>query len=213
LLEVRKTPVVLNIGTVTSAPAGINCGLLCTEDSATFASGTVVTLTANALLTSQFSNWSGDCTGTATTCVVTMDADKLVFAHFTLLRPSADPATDSVAGPLLRSRLLVPGGRGDVTVDGRTLSVAGGVETAVSLAPRSGEIVVEGWVREGAGEGVWRFSLGPPEGGLRIQRVLAGEPVTFTPDTVVFRLKGRAPRRIAFVVRREPESAGVLLDR
>jgi hypothetical protein len=145
-----------------------------------------------------------------------MDDDKVVFAHFALLRPSAGSAVaaaDSAAGPLVTSRLLVPGGRGEVTVGGRTLSVAGGVETAVALAPRSGELVVEGWMREGAGEGVWRFSLGSsPEGGLRIQRVLAGEPVTFTPDTVVFRVKGRLPRRVAFVVRRDPESAGPPLD-
>ncbi len=172
-----------------------------------------MTLTAAAILGSQFSNWSGDCSGTATTCAVTMDADKTVFAHYTLLRPSAASTTDSAGGPLLRSRLIVPGGRGEVTADGRTLSVGAGIETPIALATRSGEVVVEGWVREGAGEGVWRFSLGSgPGGGRRIHRVLAGEPATLTPDTVVFRVRGRLPRRVAFVVRMDPESAGAPLD-
>ncbi|HEY7516476.1 MAG TPA: hypothetical protein VIC87_18440, partial [Vicinamibacteria bacterium] len=126
----------------------------------------------------------------------------------------ANSDSSAAASPSsLRSRLTLSGGRGEVTADGRTVSVAGGAETEIVIAPRTGEAVVEAWVREGAGEGVWRFGLGPSsEGGVRIQRVLAGEPVAFTPDAVVFRLKGRLPRRVAFVVRRDPESTGAVLD-
>ena len=49
-------------GTVTSTPAGINCGQSC---SGTFPSGTSVTLTATAAANSSFAGWSGACTGTA----------------------------------------------------------------------------------------------------------------------------------------------------
>jgi len=49
-------------GTVTSNPAGINCGQSC---SGTFPSGTSVTLTATAAANSSFAGWSGACTGTA----------------------------------------------------------------------------------------------------------------------------------------------------
>jgi hypothetical protein len=64
-------------GTVTSSPAGIDCGATC---SASFSEDTSVTLTATADAGSTFSSWSGDCSGTA--CTVTMDADKSVTAIF-----------------------------------------------------------------------------------------------------------------------------------
>ncbi|HMC67892.1 MAG TPA: hypothetical protein VKJ07_01950, partial [Mycobacteriales bacterium] len=56
-------------GTVTSNVGGINCGATC---SATYADGTVVTLTASVGSGSNFVGWSGDCSGTSTTCTLTM---------------------------------------------------------------------------------------------------------------------------------------------
>ncbi|KJU83032.1 secreted protein containing DUF1566, partial [Candidatus Magnetobacterium bavaricum] len=67
-------------GTVTSSPAGINCGSTC---SASFATGTSVTLTATADSGSTFTGWSGDCSGTTSTCTVTMSVAKGVTATFT----------------------------------------------------------------------------------------------------------------------------------
>jgi hypothetical protein len=66
-------------GTVTSAPAGIDCGADCTE---TYEHGTVVTLTANASAGSRFAGWSGACSGADTTCTVTMNAARAVTARF-----------------------------------------------------------------------------------------------------------------------------------
>ncbi|HYN36629.1 MAG TPA: proprotein convertase P-domain-containing protein, partial [Actinomycetota bacterium] len=66
-------------GTVTSAPAGINCGSDCIE---TLGENDQVTLSAAAALGSSFTGWSGGgCTGTGQ-CVVTMDAHKTVTATF-----------------------------------------------------------------------------------------------------------------------------------
>ena len=65
-------------GTVTSSPAGINCGSTC---SSSYASGTVITLTAQAASGSTFGGWSGACTGTGT-CTVTMSAAQSVSATF-----------------------------------------------------------------------------------------------------------------------------------
>ena len=66
-------------GTVTSSPAGINCGSTC---SAAFVSGTPVTLSATPAAGSTFTGWSGGgCSGTGT-CVVAMNADTTVTAGF-----------------------------------------------------------------------------------------------------------------------------------
>jgi phospholipase C len=65
-------------GTVTSNPAGISCGQTC---SASFSSGTAVTLTATAQSGSVFAGWSGGCTG-AGSCSVTLSADTSVTATF-----------------------------------------------------------------------------------------------------------------------------------
>lgn len=65
-------------GTVTSSPAGINCGATC---SASFASGTSVTLTATAASGYSFSGWSGGCSGTGS-CTVSMTQARSVTANF-----------------------------------------------------------------------------------------------------------------------------------
>jgi hypothetical protein len=67
-------------GTVTSSPAGINCGADCSEP---YSSGTSVTLTPTAAAGSTFTGWSGACTGTGT-CTVTMNGAKSVTATFAL---------------------------------------------------------------------------------------------------------------------------------
>ncbi len=65
-------------GTVSSAPSGINCGQTC---SATFTSGTAVTLTATPSGTSTFTGWSGACSGTGT-CSITAASNITVTATF-----------------------------------------------------------------------------------------------------------------------------------
>jgi hypothetical protein len=65
-------------GTVTSSPAGINCGAIC---AAAYANGTLVALTATPAKNSLFAGWSGACSG-ATSCVVTMTAARSVTATF-----------------------------------------------------------------------------------------------------------------------------------
>jgi hypothetical protein len=75
-------------GTVTSSPAGINCGTDCTE---AYNQGTAVTLTATPSAGSTFAGWSGACSGTGT-CSVTMNDDKIVTATFTLnQKPNLTP--------------------------------------------------------------------------------------------------------------------------
>ncbi|WP_296696937.1 S8 family serine peptidase [Thiocapsa sp. UBA6158] len=67
------------LGMVRSSPAGIDCGATC---SARFARNTRVVLTAQPASGYTFSGWSGNCSGTATTCTLSMNAEKSVTATF-----------------------------------------------------------------------------------------------------------------------------------
>ncbi len=75
-LSVNKTGT--GDGTVTSNPSGINCGNTCQAD---FEVDTTVTLTAIALDGSEFTGWSGACSGTGT-CQVTMSQARSVTVNF-----------------------------------------------------------------------------------------------------------------------------------
>lgn len=65
-------------GTVTSSPAGINCGTACAGN---FTTGNSVMLSATANSDSFFTGWSGSCGGTGS-CTVTMNAARSVTATF-----------------------------------------------------------------------------------------------------------------------------------
>jgi uncharacterized repeat protein (TIGR02543 family) len=68
-------------GTVTSSPAGIDCGTDCTEE---YEAGTSVALTATPDTGYQFDGWTGDCDVDGN---VTMDADRTCGATFSILPP------------------------------------------------------------------------------------------------------------------------------
>jgi len=82
-------------GTISSTPAGIDCGVTCT---ASYVSGTTVTLTATPDASSTFTGWSGACTGTAA-CVVTITAATTVTANFSpIVTPASFVLTASRVG-------------------------------------------------------------------------------------------------------------------
>ena len=94
-------------GTISSNPAGINCGVNC---SANYAVGTVVTLTPTASGNNSFSGWSGACTGSASSCTVTMNAANSVGATF------------SQAGAPVLSIAKVGSGSGNISRSGGALN-------------------------------------------------------------------------------------------
>jgi microcystin-dependent protein len=87
-------------GTVTSTPAGIDCGnfpgapMACSQ---TLSQGSTITLTATAQSGSQFAGWSGGgCSGTATTCVVSISQAQMVTATFNAIQLTA-PLVSSIS--------------------------------------------------------------------------------------------------------------------
>jgi hypothetical protein len=124
-------------GTVTSSPAGINCTITngavgsgaCT---ASFASGTTVTLTAAAASGSTFTGWGGACTGSAATCAVLVIGVRDVSAAFNRAGGGAAPvvATDEQTLLTARSARL----NGTVFEDGAPYTVWFEWGTSPSLA-------------------------------------------------------------------------------
>jgi hypothetical protein len=80
-------------GTVTSAPAGISCGITGNQETGTctgtFALGANVSLTPVPAAGSVFSAWSGACTGSTVPCVVPMTGPQTVGALFVPVASSA----------------------------------------------------------------------------------------------------------------------------
>jgi phospholipase C len=95
-------------GTISSTPAGITCGQSC---SASFASGTQITLTESAAANSTFAGWSGDCSGSKSTCSVTLSASQQVTAGFAAIQ-NAVVLTVSVAGTGAGTVASTPSGIG-----------------------------------------------------------------------------------------------------
>jgi uncharacterized repeat protein (TIGR01451 family) len=82
-LTLAKDPADNGTGRVTSQPAGIDCATACQTEAASYVQGTLVTLQAVADAGSAFVGWTGDCSGSATTCTVTMSQARAVVARFT----------------------------------------------------------------------------------------------------------------------------------
>lgn len=87
------TVTVSGSGTVTSSPSGINCGSSC---SASYASGTTLTLTAAPASGATFTGWSGCASASGATCTVTVNALTAVTASFSA--GASDTLTVSKAG-------------------------------------------------------------------------------------------------------------------
>jgi hypothetical protein len=69
-------------GTVVSSPAGLNCASTNGTCSASFASGTSVTLTATPVGTSVFGGWTGGCVSSSSSCTFVLQEDTAVTATF-----------------------------------------------------------------------------------------------------------------------------------
>ena len=130
-LNVAKT----GEGTVTSAPVGIDCGTDCNE---AYDYGTAVLLTAEADTGSDFSGWTGDCSGTGE-CLLTMDTDRQVGALFSLENYSLTVTLDGdgVGEVTSEPAGIICGGDCEETFDY-------GTEVTLTATPAEGSVFV-GW--------------------------------------------------------------------
>ena len=87
-------------GTVTSAPAGIDCGSVC---SARFATGTSVVLTANPASTSTFAGWRGCDSVAGARCTVSVTATRTVTATFEVVPVRLTVTKDGTGSGLVAS--------------------------------------------------------------------------------------------------------------
>ena len=118
-------------GTVTSSPAGINCGSTCT---ANYANGTSVTLSAAAASGSTFTGWSGACTGTGS-CTLSMTTARNVTATFNTtgtggtcanaITFTGNTGNFNTTGPACYRTNATINGWGCSNFDGRSVTVGG----------------------------------------------------------------------------------------
>jgi sugar lactone lactonase YvrE len=129
-------------GSVTSSPAGIDCGPTC---SASFSEGTSVVLTASPGTGQMFTGWSGTCSGTLdgnTYAAGPIIASCTVTATFILISSPPDPFTfiDQVNIPL------------NMLVTSNTITVTG-ITIAVPIMITSGQYEING-------NGLWTSQTG-----------------------------------------------------
>jgi hypothetical protein len=139
-------------GTVTSSPAGISCGVDCTE---VVNDGSSWTLSAAPSTGSTFAGWSGGgCMGTDT-CTVTVTADTTVTATFTGPSSTYTLTVDVLdAQGLGQARITSSPGDIDCTAFGGTCSAdfSAGTGVTLTLQPGAGA-VFNGWLGSCAGQG------------------------------------------------------------
>jgi cysteine-rich repeat protein len=164
------TTTVSGSGSVSSSPAGISCGATC---SANYVSGTSVTLTETPTAGATFTGWSGACTGTASTCTVSMTAARSVTATFSVVSYALS---------------VTKGGSGTITSSpagincGATCNANYNSGTSVTLteSPGSG-YVFSGWSGACSGSGTTcTVSMSAARSVTATFAVSSSNPVTYT---------------------------------
>jgi hypothetical protein len=119
------------VGTVTTDTGGISCGATC---SARYTRGSHVTLAATPAAGSSFSGWSGDCSGSASTCVVNLDTARNVTASFSQVpQPQPQPTSGAAIFSLVGHSVTINLKTGTGKVKLRCANVSGD-QCAVNLA-------------------------------------------------------------------------------
>jgi hypothetical protein len=136
-------------GSITSSPAGVNCGSTCLFE---WAHGTTVALNAAADPGSVFIGWSGGgCSGTGS-CTVALNADTTVTATFSALRTLTVHKTGSGSGTVTSSPAAISCG---ATCSGQ---FNGGTSVTLTAAAVSGS-KFSGWSGDCSGTGTCTLTM------------------------------------------------------
>ena len=149
-------------GAVTSSPAGISCGTIC---SGSFVPGTSVVLTASPNASSTFTGWSGACSGTGT-CTVTMSATGSVTATFAI-------KTFTISASAGTNGTIAPTG---------AVSVNYGATRAFTITPAAGYHVADVLVDGSSVGAVASYSFTNILAGHSISATFANNTYTVTPS-------------------------------
>jgi hypothetical protein len=95
-------------------------------------------------------------------------------------------------------RLDVPGGSGQVVLDGTALVWASAGTSQASLQPRAGEHQVVATLLGGQGRGRWRFDFPPGVVEAGSLQTVAGNLSLLTADSIAFDLEGKPGERLVF---------------
>jgi uncharacterized repeat protein (TIGR02543 family) len=131
------TSTVIPVYTLITNTAGTGSGTI-SPSAGTYASGTVLTLTATPAAGSTFTGWSGDCAGTGS-CVVTMSGNKTVTGTFTTVSPIYTLTTSTA-------------GTGSGVISPSAGTYASGTVVTLTATPAAGSTFT-GWSGDCAGTG------------------------------------------------------------
>ena len=150
-----------------------------------------------------------DCLqSTSSSNTVTLEDPTCTPPPTTLPMPTPTPTGTSDPGPRpfnvrdaaasVLSDLAVPGGAGQVVVNGTAVFPRAGRQP-VPVSAKLGLNTVEATLVDARGAGTWRFELGTIPG-LRADsiKVIAGDIVQVGGEALVFRLRGRPGERVVF---------------
>ena len=191
-------------GTVTTAPAGINCGAICSQS---IVPGTALTFTATPAAGSVFAGWTGACSGTGS-CSITVNLAATATATFNLVAPPSPPGE-----PDLPRVTLLSADFGGVTFALAWTPATGATSYAYTAAFSDGTAAQQGTVTAPSGQLRMPYhASGAAAVGFICVRSLNAAGQTSSPSCNAFQVpaRGTAPAPVTLSVTKNGSGSGTV---